>query len=133
MPSSPASAARASAACSIPAASSLDPRKDLTRHDLELPPLVAKRPEVDAPAPRARITRQQLRAGLRGAHADLVAELVRIALQQRCEDLAKNPVALGAILGHPRPHRREGVGDCAGSPEPAKLRGQQVARGSESL
>ena len=49
-----------------------------------------------------------------GADADLLTKLVLITIQEGCEDLAERPIGLGTILGYPRPHRGERVGEAFG-------------------
>ena len=63
-----------------------DPRHDLARDQLNLPSLVAYRPEVDSLAARAGIAGQQFRALLRRANADPPAKLRRVAPGQRADN-----------------------------------------------
>jgi hypothetical protein len=54
-------------------ASARDARRDLGRGQLELPRLVAQRPQVDPLASGVRVAGEQLRAVLRGTHAHLAS------------------------------------------------------------
>ena len=94
----------------IPASGALDPGSHIARQQLDLPSLVAQRPEVDALASRAGVVGEQRRAVLSGADAELGSKLVGISVQERSQDVAKDPVALGAIAGNPGPHRGERIG-----------------------
>ncbi len=59
----------------------LDQRDDALGNQLELPALVAERPEVDPLASGRGVAREQLRTVLRAADADLIAQLVGVAIQ----------------------------------------------------
>src|SRR5262250_1152689 len=71
-----------------------DPRHDLARDQLDLPPLVTQRPEVDSLAAGAGVTGQQLGALLRRAYADLPAKLRRVSPDQRSDNLRQDPFRL---------------------------------------
>ena len=77
----------------------LHARNYLTRHELDLAPLVAQRPDVHALAARLGVAGQQRGTVFRGADADLRAELVRVAPQKRREDLAEHAIDLALVLG----------------------------------
>ena len=113
---------------------SLDQRRDVACHELDLPSLVAQRPQVDALAPRRRVPREKLCAVFRGSDADLTPEVVAISIQQRREHLTEHTITLRAILGHPRPHRGEGVRKAVRVAAAAgELARQQLARLAEAL
>ena len=106
-------AAGGAAGASLAAAGGLDPRCHLARHELDLPPFVSQRPEVDALASRRRVADRSPAQCSAGPMHSCRRQLLGIAFQKRSEDLAEDAVALGAILGHPGPHGRERVGKAA--------------------
>ena len=66
---------------------SLDQRRDVACHELDLPSLVAQRPEVDALASRVRLAGEDGGAVLRGADAELLPQPVLVSIQKRRHDV----------------------------------------------
>ena len=87
----------------------LDAGTHLARDRLDLPALVAQRPQVDALASRRGVLREESRAVRSRADAEPASQLVRISVQDRCEDIAEDSIPIDAILGDPGPHRGESV------------------------
>ena len=81
-----------------PAAASAraDHRSDLARDQLELSPLIAQGPQVDAVAPGLGVARGAPRSAPRTRRRPS-AELVGVSIQQRGKDVVQHPIALGAI------------------------------------
>ena len=120
----------------LPGAEDLAPSgaRDCVRDQLELPRLVAQRPQVDALAAGLGVAREELGAVLRGTDADLRAKLVGISPQERGQDVGEHAIALRPILRHPGPHRRERVGEAVRVPARVLERAcQRGAGGGEAL
>ena len=101
------------------------------RHPLDLPRLVAQRPQVDAVASGVGVPREELGAMGGGPDADLRAELGGIPPQQRSQDVGEDAVALRAILRHPGPHRRERVREAVRRPPAVLERARRAVRAPE--
>src|SRR5215211_5452934 len=116
------------------ASAPFDPRDHVRGYTLDLASLVAQRPELDPLGARAGVAGQDLCAVLARADAEVVAEVVGIASQERREDVAEHALRLGAVLGHPGPHGDQGVREplriAAALDE---LRAQRLACGRELL
>ena len=85
------------------------------RHQLQLPRLIAQRPQVDALAASLGVTREELGAVPGGTDADLRTKLVGISPQDWSQDVGEHTIALCPVLRYPGPHRRERVGKPPGS------------------
>ena len=68
------------------------------------------------------------------ADANLPAQLSRISVQQRSQNVAEDPIALGSIVRNPGPHRRERIRKAVRVPAPPlELARQLSASGREQL